>query len=48
MKRAILATMAAMALALSSGCALVGGDDPWWDEDDFASSTPHASSADGR
>ncbi len=48
MKRAILATMAALALTLSSGCALVGGDDPWWDEDDFASGAPHASSADAR
>ncbi|MFT3725778.1 MAG: hypothetical protein QM773_19625 [Hyphomonadaceae bacterium] len=45
MKRAIFATLAAMALALSSGCTLVGGDDPWWDEDDFASSAPHTTHA---
>lgn len=44
MKRAILAAMAAMALAVSSGCTLVGGDDPWWDEDDFAGAS-HAPSS---
>lgn len=46
MKRAILATMAAVALALSSGCVLVGDD--WWDEDDFAGASHAPSSQHGR